>query len=58
VNQIIPLGSEGGGNLVLCEVLRIHINETVLENGAIDQHKIDLVSRLGELVFTIKSRFV
>jgi flavin reductase (DIM6/NTAB) family NADH-FMN oxidoreductase RutF len=29
VNQIIPLGSEGGaGNLVLCEVLRIHINET------------------------------
>jgi hypothetical protein len=59
VNQIIPLGSEGGaGNLVLCEVLRI-INETVLDaNGAIDQHKIDLVSRLGELVFTIKSRFV
>jgi hypothetical protein len=58
VNQIIPLGSEGGaGNLVLCEV-RIHINETVLDaNGAIDQHKIDLVSRL-ELVFTIKSRFV
>jgi flavin reductase (DIM6/NTAB) family NADH-FMN oxidoreductase RutF len=53
VNQIIPLGSEGGaGNLVLCEVLRIHINETVLDaNGAIDQHKIDLVSRLGELVF-------
>jgi flavin reductase (DIM6/NTAB) family NADH-FMN oxidoreductase RutF len=49
VNQIIPLGSEGGaGNLVLCEVLRIHINETVLDaNGAIDQHKIDLVSRLG-----------
>jgi flavin reductase (DIM6/NTAB) family NADH-FMN oxidoreductase RutF len=46
VNQIIPLGSEGGaGNLVLCEVLRIHINETVLDaNGAIDQHKIDLVS--------------
>jgi flavin reductase (DIM6/NTAB) family NADH-FMN oxidoreductase RutF len=38
--------------LVLCEVLRIHINETVLDaNGAIDQHKIDLVSRLGELVF-------
>jgi flavin reductase (DIM6/NTAB) family NADH-FMN oxidoreductase RutF len=43
VNQIIPLGSEGGANLVLCEVLRIHINETVLDaNGAIDQHKIDL----------------
>jgi flavin reductase (DIM6/NTAB) family NADH-FMN oxidoreductase RutF len=49
VSQIIPLGSEGGaGNLILCEVLRIHINEVVLDaNGAIDQYKIDLVSRLG-----------
>jgi flavin reductase (DIM6/NTAB) family NADH-FMN oxidoreductase RutF len=49
VTQIIPLGTEGGaGNLVLCEVLRIHINESVLdENGGIDQYKIDLVSRLG-----------
>jgi flavin reductase (DIM6/NTAB) family NADH-FMN oxidoreductase RutF len=49
VTQIIPLGTEGGaGNLILCEVVRIHINEAVLdEKGAIDQHKIDLVSRLG-----------
>jgi flavin reductase (DIM6/NTAB) family NADH-FMN oxidoreductase RutF len=49
VTQIIPLGTEGGaGNLILCEVVRIHINEEVLDkNGAIDQHKIDLVSRLG-----------
>jgi flavin reductase (DIM6/NTAB) family NADH-FMN oxidoreductase RutF len=49
VNQIIPLGSEGGaGNLILCEVVRIHIHEAVLDaNGAIDQYKIDLVSRLG-----------
>ena len=49
VTQIIPLGTEGGaGNLVLCEVVRIHIDGSVLDkNGAIDQHKIDLVSRLG-----------
>ena len=49
VTQIIPLGTEGGaGNLVLCEVVRMHIDESVLDkNGAIDQHKIDLVSRLG-----------
>ena len=49
VTQIIALGTEGGaGNLVLCEVVRIHIDESVLDkNGAIDQHKIDLVSRLG-----------
>ncbi|MCI4442132.1 MAG: flavin reductase family protein [Lentimicrobium sp.] len=49
VNEIIPLGKEGGaGNLIICEVVKIHINETVLdENGAIDPFKIDLVSRLG-----------
>ncbi|TDE06428.1 flavin reductase family protein [Flavobacterium hiemivividum] len=49
VSQIIPLGNEGGaGNLILCEVVRIHINEAILDaEGAIDQHKIDLVSRLG-----------
>lgn len=49
VNDIIHLGDGGGaGNLVICEVVKIHINEAVLdENGAIDQHKIDLVSRMG-----------
>jgi flavin reductase (DIM6/NTAB) family NADH-FMN oxidoreductase RutF len=49
VTQIIALGTEGGaGNLVVCEVVKLHISETVLDaNGAIDQHKIDLVSRLG-----------
>lgn len=49
VNQIIPLGDQGGaGNLVICEVLKLHIDERVLDqNGVIDQHKIDLVARLG-----------
>lgn len=49
VTQIIPLGSQGGaGNLILCEVVHIHLDETILdENGYIDQYKIDLVSRLG-----------
>lgn len=49
VIQIIPLGTEGGaGNLILCEVVHLHVDESILdENGAIDQHKIDLVSRLG-----------
>jgi flavin reductase (DIM6/NTAB) family NADH-FMN oxidoreductase RutF len=49
VNQIIALGTGGGaGNLIICEVLKIHIDEKVLdENGSIDQHKMDLVSRLG-----------
>ena len=49
VNEIISLGSEGGaGNLVICEVVKIHISETILdENGIIDPVKIDLVSRMG-----------
>ncbi|NQX98273.1 MAG: flavin reductase family protein, partial [Flavobacteriales bacterium] len=49
VNDIIELGQNGGaGNLVICEVVKIHINEAVLDgNGMIDQHKIDLVSRMG-----------
>ncbi|WP_339658983.1 flavin reductase family protein [Flavobacterium frigidarium] len=49
VTQIIALGNEGGaGNLILCEVVKMHIDEEILdENGAIDQYKIDLVSRLG-----------
>ena len=49
VNEIIHLGNEGGaGNLIVCEVVKLHINEAVLdENGAIDQHKIDLVARAG-----------
>lgn len=49
VNEVIELGTEGGaGNLVICEVLKIHIREEILdENGMIDQKKIDLVSRMG-----------
>jgi flavin reductase (DIM6/NTAB) family NADH-FMN oxidoreductase RutF len=49
VNEIIALGNEGGaGNLIICEVLKIHINETVLdEKGEINPEKIDLVARMG-----------
>lgn len=49
VKQVIETGQEGGaGNLVICEVLKMHINENILdEDGFIDQHKIDLVARMG-----------
>src|SRR5690554_3576998 len=49
VNDVISLGKEGGaGNLVICEVVKLHIKEDVLdENGAIDPFKIDTISRLG-----------
>ena len=49
VTQVIPLGTgNGAGNLVLAEVKIIHIDEAILgADGKIDQHKIDLVARLG-----------
>ena len=49
VLEIKPLGAEGGaGNLVIAEVLMIHINENILDkDGKIDQQKLDLVARLG-----------
>lgn len=49
VKDVIFTGDEGGaGNLIICEVVKMHISEDVLdENGEIDQHKIDLVARAG-----------
>ncbi len=49
VKQVIETGHEGAaGNLVICEVLLMHIDEQVLnEHGVIDQRKIDLVGRMG-----------
>lgn len=49
VIEIKPLGTEGGaGNLVICEVIKIHIREEFLnEDGNLDQKKLNLVSRLG-----------
>lgn len=54
VNEIIALGNQGGaGNLIICEVVKIHIKENILdENGMIDQQKIDLVARLGSNWYT------
>lgn len=49
VREVIELGEEGGaGNLVICEVLKMHISKSVLdEDGSIDQQKIDTVGRMG-----------
>ena len=49
VKQVIETGTGGGaGNLVLCEVVMIHVNEDVLDDkGKIDQRRIDLVGRMG-----------
>jgi flavin reductase (DIM6/NTAB) family NADH-FMN oxidoreductase RutF len=49
VNEIVSLGGQGGaGNLVISEVVRIHIKEEILDpDGRIDPRKIDAVSRMG-----------
>ena len=49
VNSIIPLGEEGGaGNLVVCEIIKIHLQEEIMDSkNKIDPVKLDLVSRLG-----------
>ena len=49
VKDVIELGQGGGaGNLVLSEIVMIHVDESILdEDGRIDQYKIDLVARMG-----------
>ena len=49
VNEIIKLGKEGGaGNLIICEVVKMHISEQILNSDkSINQEKLDLVSRAG-----------
>lgn len=68
VKEIIAIGNEGGaGNLFICEIQKLHIDESILdENQQIDPHKIDLVGRMGgnyyvrasgEAVFEINNPF-
>jgi len=54
VNEVVALGNEGGaGNLVICEVVKLHIgNEYLNENEEIDQQKLDLVSRAGGSLYS------
>lgn len=49
VNKVVALGDQGGaGNLVICEVVKLHIEDDILDaEGSIDQEKLDLVARAG-----------
>ena len=49
VIEVKELGKEGGaGNLVICEVLLLHLDDSLLdENKNFDQAKLELVARLG-----------
>ncbi len=50
VIEVKELGKAGGaGNLVICEVLRMHLHEDILTSeNQIDTQKIDLVARMGD----------
>lgn len=54
VNQIIPLGTEGGsGNLVVAEILVMHLEDSILNaENKIDNTKIELLGRLGDHWYT------
>jgi len=49
VTEVKALGDSGGaGNLVICEVMKMHIDDSILdENKRIDQQKLHHVARLG-----------
>jgi flavin reductase (DIM6/NTAB) family NADH-FMN oxidoreductase RutF len=49
VNDVIALGKEGGaGNLVICEVVKLHVNPNILDQeGNIDPILLDAVARMG-----------
>src|ERR1051325_11527606 len=49
VVEIKPLGEEGGaGNLVICEVLKLHLHDSLLDdNKKFIQPKLELIARLG-----------
>jgi flavin reductase (DIM6/NTAB) family NADH-FMN oxidoreductase RutF len=49
VKQIIPLGEKGGaGNLVVCEVLLVHLKMDILnDENQVDPNKLDAVARMG-----------
>ena len=49
VNEIVKLGTQGGaGNLVICEVVKLHISEDVMnDDNTINQEALDVVARAG-----------
>ncbi len=53
VQQIIALGEKNGsGNLVICEVVKIHFDESILQDGTIEPNLIQLVGRNSANYYT------
>jgi flavin reductase (DIM6/NTAB) family NADH-FMN oxidoreductase RutF len=52
VKEIIALGDQGGaGHLVICDVLRLHIDHSVMDGDRINPHKMDLMGRMGRAYY-------
>lgn len=52
VQEIIQLGDQGGaGHLIICEIVRMHIAEDVVDDGRINPHKLDLMGRMGRAYY-------
>lgn len=53
VTDIIALGSGGGaGNLIICEVLRIHLHDHIInDRHRIEPNEIDLMGRMGRTYY-------
>ena len=49
VREVIPMGEgPSAGNLVMCEILLMHVDDTVLDaSGRVDPFKLDAVARMG-----------
>ncbi len=53
VIDIITLGDQAGaGHLIICEIVRIHVNESIFDaEGRVDPQRIDLMGRLGRAFY-------
>lgn len=54
LKEIIATGNEGGaGNLIICEILCVHINEEVFDDdGSVNPKKMDQIARLGGIWYS------
>ncbi|RYD78158.1 MAG: flavin reductase family protein [Sphingobacteriales bacterium] len=53
VKDIIATGDQGGaGNLVICEIVHVHLREDIFDGEKIDPRKVDNVARMGYLYYT------
>jgi flavin reductase (DIM6/NTAB) family NADH-FMN oxidoreductase RutF len=54
VKQIIPTGTNAGaGNLIICEVVYVHLNENIFNaEDKIDPHLVDNIARMGKIWYT------